>query len=193
MSQEYDGRLVLAEGLAHYLDRNHLGDGGYSDRWFRINFFWKFTIILPNIPNRVRAVRFHDLHHVLAEYATGLRGEAEIGAWEIASGCGRYYAAWILNTGSMQYGIFLFPRAVYQAFIRGCQSGNLYHGTEYNTELLASTVAEMRERLHIAPASVSARAKDIVCFIFWVAFILVYTAASLFVLYLLVRLLVKAL
>src|SRR5437879_1772025 len=25
------------------------------------------------------------------------RGEAEIGAWEIASGCGRHHAAWILN------------------------------------------------------------------------------------------------
>jgi NADPH:quinone reductase-like Zn-dependent oxidoreductase len=37
-------------------------------------------------------VKLHDIHHVLTGYDTTWRGKAEIGAWEIASGCGRHYA-----------------------------------------------------------------------------------------------------
>ena len=70
-------------------------------------------IPLPNTKARVDAVKFHDIHHLLTEYPATLRGEAEIGAWEIASGCGKYYAAWVLNFGSFFYGMFFFPKATY--------------------------------------------------------------------------------
>jgi len=88
--ERYKNNLTIAEGLSQYLFAYGLGDGGYEAKRFEVPFLWKFTISLPNIPNRVQAVKFHDIHHVLTEYETGMRGEAEIGAWEIASGYGKY-------------------------------------------------------------------------------------------------------
>ncbi len=70
--ERYNPGLSLAEGLSEYLERYNLGNGGYTDRSFKIKFFWKFIITLPNIKNRVEAVKFHDLHHILTEYETGL-------------------------------------------------------------------------------------------------------------------------
>lgn len=167
MTVGYKNDITMAQGLAEYLQRYHLGDGGYNDRWFKINFFWKFTLTLPNISNRVRAVKFHDLHHVLAEYETGLRGEAEIGAWEIASGCGKYYAAWILNIGSFAYGLILFPAHVYKAFIRGRHSKNLYHDKVYD-ELLGVSIGDMRRELHIPMQDPKPRGSDRFAFAGWI-------------------------
>lgn len=138
----------MSAGLSEYLLRYNLGDGGYTAKTFKIHFFWKFTLTLPNISNRIAAVKFHDLHHVLTEYETGLVGEAEIGAWEIASGCGKYYSAWILNSGSLLYGIFLCPQKVYKAFRRGRKSENLYHSRTYE-KVLPLKISEVRKELHI--------------------------------------------
>lgn len=56
-------------------------DGGYR------RFFWlgigRVKVPLPNLPARVRAVRLHDLHHVLTGYDTSWTGEGR-GAEEIA-------------------------------------------------------------------------------------------------------------
>lgn len=168
----FNHEISLGEGLLRYFKLYDLGDGGYTDRWFKIKFFWKFGIILPNISSRVAAVKFHDLHHVLTEYSTGFRGEAEIGAWEIASGCGKYYSAWILNVGSLVYGLIFFPKPVYRAFIRGRQSRNLYHNIEYNPALLSRSVGEIRAELGIPPTGTSPRIKDIIAFCLWSIFIL---------------------
>lgn len=187
--QIYDGNMTIAEGLAYYLLRYCLGDGGYTNRWFKINFFWKFTLVLPNISNRREAVKFHDLHHVLTEYETGLKGEAEIGAWEIASGCGKYWAAWILNMGSLSYGFVLYPRAVYKAFIRGRQSKNLYHNIAYADPLLRTSVADMRNRLHIPVSTVSATTADRLYFVLWVVLVTAMVATEIAVVVLLTKIL----
>ena len=42
-------------------------------------------------------MRYHDLHHILTEYDTTWTGEAEVSAWELATGCKNYLAAWILD------------------------------------------------------------------------------------------------
>ncbi|PYS76753.1 MAG: hypothetical protein DMF66_12990 [Acidobacteria bacterium] len=62
-------------------------DGGYSDAWVKLKL-WRMPIWFPNTEGRRRAVRFHDVHHVLTEYPTTWRGEFEIAAWEIATGIG---------------------------------------------------------------------------------------------------------
>lgn len=181
--------MTIAEGLAYYLLRYCLGDGGYTNRWFKINFFWKFTLILPNISNRREAVKFHDLHHVLTEYETGLKGEAEIGAWEIASGCGKYWAAWLLNMGSLSYGFVLYPRAVYRAFIRGRHSKSLYYGFPYADLLLNTSVAEMRSRLHIPTSTPSATVGDKLSFMLWVLLVAAMVTTEIAVVILLLKLL----
>ena len=69
------------------------------------------TLKIPNTEGRRRAVRIHDLHHVVTGYQTDLRGEAEIGAWELASGCLRWPAATVLNLFALAIGLVIAPAA----------------------------------------------------------------------------------
>lgn len=138
----------LLEARARYFSDNAFGDdGGYSAKWAKVEIgpipFW-----FPNSAARVRALRYHDLHHVVTGYPTTLIGEAEIGAWEIASGCGNKYVAWYLNLQAMILGMYISPRRVFQAFLRGRQSDNLY-ATAFGDELLARTVGDVRDDLRL--------------------------------------------
>src|SRR6185295_10290050 len=136
--------LKVKDALQIYFSKYHFKDGGYNLKWFKIKF-GKIYIPFPNIKSRVRAVKYHDIHHLVTEYKADYRGEAEIGAWEIASGCGSYYVAWILNLGSMLIGLLFYPRSLFNAFIRGrkCRT-NLYHGTIYDNNLLNKSIGELR-------------------------------------------------
>ena len=69
-----------------YFEKNAFGvDGGYEDAWvdFKLG---PIPFPFPNSAPRVRAVKFHDLHHVLTGYDTNFTGEVEISAWEIGAG-----------------------------------------------------------------------------------------------------------
>jgi hypothetical protein len=77
-----------------------------------------------------------------------LVGEAEIGAWEIAGGCSKYWAAWFLNASAFGWGVVVSPKRVYRAFIRGRHSRTLYR-TGWTDDLLELTVGELRERLEV--------------------------------------------
>jgi hypothetical protein len=81
---------TLAHARDDYFRVNGFGaNGGYDDAWvdFKLG---PIPMPFPNTPSRKRAVRFHDLHHALTGYATDVRGEFEISAWEIGSGCAEY-------------------------------------------------------------------------------------------------------
>ncbi len=95
---------------ASFFQRGNLGDdGGFSSRWVRVESK-PFPFYFPNFCSRVAAARLHDLHHIAAEYETDWPGEAEISAWEIASGCAHYHAVWILDLGGWYAGIAVAPR-----------------------------------------------------------------------------------
>ena len=80
----------------------------------------------------------------------GLKGEVEIGAWEIASGCNKSYIAWFLNFCSFTIGIFLYPKALFEAFMKGRNiKTNLYYDFLYNDDLLKRTVGSLRLELEI--------------------------------------------
>src|SRR5437762_12518544 len=123
----YPDGLSLFEARALFFRDAKLGpDGGYSDRWVRVETK-PIPFYFPNWPARVAAARLHDLHHIAAEYETDWPGEAEIAAWEIASGCARYHAAWILNFGAFGAGLVVAPRRLFGAFLRGRDAKtNLY-------------------------------------------------------------------
>ena len=140
----------IREARAAYFARSGFApDGGYADKWVCLKI-GRFAIGFPNTKARVRAVRLHDIHHVLTGYATTWVGEAEIGAWEIASGCGRHYPAWLLNFGAVAVGLVLAPRRVFHAFVRGRHSKNLYSG-QFEERLLDYTVDALRSELAIPP------------------------------------------
>jgi hypothetical protein len=137
---------TLAAARATYYEVNGFGaDGGDSLEWVPLKL-WKLRVKIPNTDGRRKAVRIHDLHHVLTGYDTTLAGEAEIGAWELASGCLRWPAATFLNLTILAIGLVIAPVRLARAWARGRQTTNLYreNGVEH---LLPRTVAATRANL----------------------------------------------
>lgn len=160
--------LTIREARADYFaTAGFAQDGGYGNKWVKLKI-GRLALAFPNTAARVRSVRLHDIHHVLTEYATTWTGEAEIGAWEIASGCGKYYPAWFLNFGAFAIGLVLAPHRTFRAFVRGRHSRNLYPG-QFEERLLACTVGELRTELAIPEQAPSASVKDGIAFLFWSA------------------------
>jgi hypothetical protein len=152
MTARSDAALTLREARARYFRENGFGDdGGYAKRWVHVQL-GPVPFAFPNTQARVRAVRFHDLHHVVTGYATDVVGEAEIGAWEIGSGCAGFAAAWILNLYALVLGLAVDAGATFRAFVRGRRMRNLYR-TDWDEGLLASRVDDVRARLGLAEAA----------------------------------------
>lgn len=138
----------LREVRAQYFRENGLGeDGGYSAPWVKVQV-GPVPLWFPNTDARRRAVWLHDLHHIVTGYDTSWVGEAEIAAWELASGCGNYYMAWLLNAGAAAVGMFIAPRRLWRAFARGRRNKNLYN-LDVDERCLDGTVGAMRKRLGV--------------------------------------------
>ena len=170
--------LTLGEARARLFALGGLGDdGGYGDAWVSVKL-WRVPLAFPNTEGRRRAVRFHDLHHVLTEYPTTWRGEFEIAAWEVASGLRRYWAGWLLDLLGFACGLVVIPRAVYRAFVRGRHSANLYGGA-WDESILNRRVGEVRRGLNLDGEEVRPTRDDRVAFAFWGGVsLLTYVAAG---------------
>ncbi|MBX3160103.1 MAG: hypothetical protein KF773_29310 [Deltaproteobacteria bacterium] len=157
-----DERTLRTAREQYWAENDFGADGGDSLKWVTVKAFG-IPFKIPNTEGRRRAVRVHDLHHVVTGYKTDLRGEAEIGAWELATGCFRRPAAFVLNLLVISFGFFLAPRRLVRAWARGRRSRNLY-GVPYDDALLAQTVEATRRGLGLHPAPPPARATDAVGF-----------------------------
>lgn len=164
----YAPELTLGEARKLYFELNGFGkDGGYRERWIKVKV-WRLPVWLPNTEGRRRAVRLHDLHHIVTEYPTTWRGEAEISAWEVGGGgLRRYYAGWLLDLMNIAQGLLINPRGLYRAFMRGRRSANLY-AEEFREEMLSHSVGELRVRL-LPEEEQGARPtmRDRAAFVFW--------------------------
>ena len=157
MPVPYHSDLTMLAARTRYFENNGFGaDGGYGAAWvdFKLG---PLPFPFPNTPQRVAAVKFHDLHHVLTGYDTDFPGELEVSAWEIAAGCKGYAAAWVLNLGGLFTGLFVCPRRVFAAFVRGRHSHTLY-GETFDP-LLERTVGDLREA-HVARGAPTATIAD---------------------------------
>lgn len=139
--------MTVREARDVYFREAGLSEEGYAARWVKLDL-GPIPIVFPNTRGRVRAVRLHDLHHVATGYGTTWTGEAEIGAWELAAGCGRHYAAWVLNGVAALIGLVIAPRRTLRAWRRGRRSRTLYGG-EFDEALLDLSVGELRRRLRL--------------------------------------------
>ncbi len=142
----WDPSLSLREARAEYFRFNGFGDdGGYTAKWvdFKVG---PVPFPFPNTPQRLDAVRYHDLHHVMTGYQTDFVGELEISGWELGSGCVNKSAALVLNLGGYAVGMLIAPRRTFRSFVRGRHSRNLYRYT-FGEELLDRNVGEMRREL----------------------------------------------
>jgi len=147
----YDDGLRVREARARYFRDNQFGeDGGYGKAWVEVAL-GPVPVFVPNTAARVRAVRLHDLHHVATDYGTDLTGEAEIAAWEIASGCAGFAAAWVLNLYALAIGLVVARERTWRAFVRGRRTGNLYH-LGWREGLLDDSVGALRSKLGLESA-----------------------------------------
>jgi hypothetical protein len=179
MRVQYDETQSLRDVRARYFRDNGFGDdGGYSKAWVPVQL-GPVTVGFPNSAARVRAVKFHDLHHVVTGYPTDAVGEAEIGAWEAGSGCGSFVAAWVLNAYATAIGFLAGkPRALWAAFVRGRHTHNLYQ-TPFDDDLLDARLGEVRTRLRLDGTARPASFGDRLAFAAWSASSLALAAATI--------------
>lgn len=171
-----NGPLTMLEARTEFFRRAGFPlDGGYDAKWVKLPV-GPVTVGFPNVEARRRAVRFHDLHHVLTGYGTDWRGEAEISAWEVASGLRGHYIGWALDLSAMALGLFIAPKRTFKAFVRGRHSRNLY-ATEFNDALLRADVATMREELGLSHERTPFM-RDVAAFAVWSAVALFFGAAG---------------
>lgn len=144
---EYPARQVIKDAMETYFKTHNLGeDGGLNKMWGKIKVGPIYLPIL-NIPARRKALVFHDIHHIVTGYSGEWEGEVSISAWEISTGCGKYWAAWILDLWGMAIGLLIYPKSVYRAFLRGRRTKNLYRNTISHQEALAMQISELQDKL----------------------------------------------
>ena len=154
------GTWTMADARSRYYEINQFGaDGGDSLTWVPIQFLG-LTFYIPNTDGRRRAVRVHDLHHIVTGYETNMRGETEIAAWELASGCRQSPAAFVLNLGALGLGALLAPRRIARAWARGRKTRNFYGERGGVEHLLPRTVDETRKSLGLDGPAPEVRARD---------------------------------
>jgi hypothetical protein len=164
----YQENQIVQSALEEYFENHHLGkDGGLTKKWAKIKV-GPFYFPIPNTKARQKALVFHDIHHIVTGYDGNWKGEVSISAWEIASGCGEYYAAWLLDIWGMAVGLFIYPKAVYNGFIRGKRSLNLYHETFSREAAAQMQIGDLRKKLLLEENSKrKLTAKEFFSFISW--------------------------
>jgi hypothetical protein len=159
----------LGAALREHLDASGLPlDSGVSKRWIWVRFLG-IPIVFPNFDARRAVLVTHDIHHLLTGYATDWRGEAEIGGFEIASGCKQFWAAWFFNLGGFLFGLVIAPCRTFAAFVRGRRCTNFY-GADSRRVLERTVDAARRELgldLEIGPAT----PRDKLAFLGWVVLV----------------------
>jgi hypothetical protein len=132
-----------------YSDNNLPPDGGQSSGCVEIKLSKNFRLYFPNFNERRKAVLKHDMHHLLTGYETTVCGESEISAWEIASGCKSYWAAFLLDTSGLMLGFLINYYGILKAFARGRRTKNLYYDMLSDEKALDMQVSELRSLLFL--------------------------------------------
>ncbi|MEI6088598.1 MAG: hypothetical protein WCR66_13475 [Bacteroidota bacterium] len=167
-----------------YKNNNLDADGGISKSYVKIELTKKIHLYFPNYKSRQRAVMKHDIHHLLTGYsASSMLGEGEISAWEPASGCRKYWAAFNLDMSGFMFALWINPWRVFKAFARGRKSLNLYHELITNDAALDTDINELRNLLKLNEENISERTfMDYVFFFLFFFYGLIHTLLTLIVL-----------
>ncbi len=97
----------------------------YQDDWFRFYVGHRSLKVLK-LGGAIDSLALHDAHHLLTGYGTDVRGEAELVAWELASGgCGRHWVMWVDRVVAIPL-MFVAPRASFRAMKSGWTARDLY-------------------------------------------------------------------
>ena len=177
-----DVSLTVGEARSRYFaEAGFPPDGGYAAKFVQLAKLGPIPVGFPNSDARRRAVVMHDLHHVATGYKTDWTGEAEISAWEIASGCGRMWFAWYINLQGMVMGWVVNPGATWRAWVRGRHSRNLYR-EGVSDRVLRETVGSLRARLGLDQPAPAPTFGDRASYALWCCMAVVDAAVTLGVL-----------
>jgi len=176
---------TLKELLPEFYKEYNLGEeGGNYKSSVRIEITKKIVLYIPNFKARRNAVLKHDIHHIVTGYHSTFKGETEIGAWEIGSGCKHYWAAWVLNASGVMTGIIFNLWGILKAFARGRRTINLYHDTVSTEEALNMKLSELEKCLLLDkyPKNTRPSFVDIILFGVFSFFGLIYSILSILLL-----------
>lgn len=164
-----------------YMENDFGMDGGMSSSSVKILLTPKIHIYFPNFKARRKAVVKHDIHHLLTGYNTDLKGESEISAWEIGSGCKKYWAAFLLDTSGLMLGLLINFKGVSQAFSRGRKTHSLYGDFHSDEKVMDMKISDLQEKLllNIIPKQVTPSLYDYFVLILFLVFGLFYTVVVL--------------
>jgi hypothetical protein len=118
---------------------------------------------------------------LLTGYTTTLSGESEISAWEIASGCKKYWAAFLIDTSGVMLGILINFFDTLKAFARGRRTKNLYDDSISTKEALDMKIEDLRKKFLLDKYSKDAIPNlfDFLLFSLFAVFGLVYSILAL--------------
>jgi hypothetical protein len=170
------------ELLPGFYKQYHLNDdGGQSSAYVKIEFTKKIALYFPNFDARRKAVFKHDVHHIATGYTSTFKGETEISAWEIASGCRHYWVAWVLDMHAVMIGVLFNSRGVYKAFVKGRRTKNLYRDVFTDEQLMEMPISEIKENmlLNNYPLKQNGNFTDFILFMLVLLFGAVYSILSL--------------
>jgi hypothetical protein len=139
------------ELLAAFYKTYNLGDdGGNSSSYVKVEFTKKIYFYFPNFDARRKVVLKHDIHHIVTGYKSIMKGETEISAWEIGSGCTNYLVAYLINSQALVMGIpMLNIKGIFNAFIKGRRTKNLYKDDFPDQQIANMTIEEIRKFLKL--------------------------------------------
>lgn len=157
----YVATTRVRDALEDFLNRYGFVRNEYDAKTYWIEFAGR-RIRLPNPRSRRVMVPFHDVHHVATGYTADLRGEAEIGAWELRAGC-TTATLWIINAAAALMGLVVTPRRTLAAFRAGAGATTLYRLDVSYNDMLDLTVGELRDLLSIPPGGVTGGQRDGPC------------------------------
>ena len=140
--------LSVKEALPIFYDNYKLqSDGGVDDSTVKIELFNGVSLFIPNFETRKKVILKHDIHHLVTGYTAEMKGETEISAWELSTGCRHNWVAFTLNTYAMTSGILFNPIGIWKAWLRGQRTQNLYQKKYRDEDLFDQTVAELKNEL----------------------------------------------
>ncbi|MEO8098477.1 MAG: hypothetical protein ABI811_12310 [Acidobacteriota bacterium] len=141
-------------------------------------------VVVPNPPARKRALRRHDLNHVLGGYnAIGTSGEIDIAGFEIGArgGCREYWVAWGINLFFFALGAISRPKRLFGAFLRSRGALNAYSLASVEGAFLNRQLGDVRAELKIPESIPAACAADRFFFLLWgaLSFLLVLSCVAI--------------
>lgn len=142
--------LTVQEALPNLYKKYGIpSDGGVNDPAVEVRLMKGVTIYIPNPEVRKQVVFKHDVHHLLTGYSAVMKGEIEISAWEISTGCTQNWFAFVINTLGVMTGLPFNLKGIWRAWFRGKTSSNLYSKPYTDNELLTKKVEDLKRELNL--------------------------------------------